>query len=360
MAERKVINGFIVERQQDGRIVTIGPAAPASNGPPVIRIPAPRQAVVGDNLDNANTSSQVTNRDVQTQGQMLDNKGKAYRNDAPALRADLLGPTNAPYELNPLDLKAENNERLRYQARTGIPRLHVDRDPFRYLIPDKSSYAKAVADAQKTYRAPSEKWQAAVDERASYTKMAQDVLDALNSGVTTGGITGQVNGAIGGYYNPRVASINAAESIASKANRVPGDIISNFDAKLLLRAAPGMSKPAEFNRAWAVNQIQAGKSLDAFNDFRDAWISTNGSTAGMVGTWKAYAEANPLFAKGKNGKPLIRNGNPVPNANRTPWQTWFKQRAQGVLAKETESQTNAGKARNLVYDPKTGTLRNAD
>ena len=335
-------------------------AATNRSGPNVVRIPAPRQAVVADNLDNTNTSSQTTNRDAQTQGQLYDNKGKAFRSETPALRAELLGPNNAPYELNPLNLKAENDERLRYQARTGIPRLHVDRDPFRYLIPDKAAYGKAVADAQKTYRAPSEKWQAAVDERASYTKMAQDVLDALNSGVTTGGITGQVNQVVGGLYNPRVAAVNAAESIASKANRVPGDIISNFDAKLLLRAAPGMSKPVEFNRAWAVNQIQAGKSLDAFNDFRDAWVATNGSTAGMVGTWKAYAEANPIFAKGKGGKPLIQNGNPVPNPNRTPWQTWFKQRAQGVLAKETEAQTAAGKPRNMVYDPKTGTLRNAD
>lgn len=309
---------------------------------------------------NRGREADTTKTQVTTQGEVFDNRGKEFNSTAPALRAQLLGPSGAPYELNPFNPSAENRERLQYQARTGIPRLHVDADPFRYLIPDRAKYAAAVADAQKTFRNPIEKWTAAVDERANYTKMAQDVLDALNSGVQTGGVTGSINGAIGGLYNPRVAAINAVESIASKANRVPGDIISNFDAKLLLRAAPGMSKPTEFNRAWAVNQIQAGKALEDFNAYRDSWISANGTTAGMVSTWKAYAEANPIFAKGKDGKPLMRNGNPVPNPNRVPWQQWFKQRAQGVLSQETRNQTPAGRPRNLIYDSKTGTLRNAD
>lgn len=64
MAERKVINGFIVERQPNGQIVTIGPAAPASNGPPVTRIPAAPQAVAQQNSDLRNTDSQIYSRDV--------------------------------------------------------------------------------------------------------------------------------------------------------------------------------------------------------------------------------------------------------------------------------------------------------
>ena len=64
MAERKVINGFIVERQPNGAIVTIGPAPTAQNGPAVTRVPAPAQAVTKDNLDNANTNSQMTSRAV--------------------------------------------------------------------------------------------------------------------------------------------------------------------------------------------------------------------------------------------------------------------------------------------------------
>lgn len=349
-----------LEELQAMRAVVAKRPAAAQNGPVVMRVPAPRQAVVGDNLDNTNTVSQTTNRDAQTQGQLYDNKGKAYRSEPSALRAELLGPSNAPYELNPLNLKAENDDRLRYQARTGIPRLHVDRDPFRYLIPDKAAYGKAVADAQKDFRKPSENWTKALEEQKGYAKMGQDILDALSSGVRTGGISGQINGAVGGPFNYHVANINAAEAIAAKANRVPGDIISNYDAKVMKIAAPGMSKPTEYNQAWAVNQIQKNKAIEAFDGFRDAWIATNGSVSGMVGTWKAYAEANPIFKQGKDGKPVIRNGNPVPNAQRTPWQTWFSQRAQGVLAKETQAQTATGKPRNMVYDPKTGTLRNAD
>ena len=64
MAERKVINGFIVERQPNGAIVTIGPAPTAQSGPAVTRVPAPAQAVAKDNLDNANTNSQMTSRGV--------------------------------------------------------------------------------------------------------------------------------------------------------------------------------------------------------------------------------------------------------------------------------------------------------
>lgn len=326
--------------------------APAAPTPlPTARVPYPRSREISNQQDI-----------VQTEGNALDNQGRAFNNTPPALRAKLVGTENAPYELNPVDYGAENRSRLEYQARSGIPRLHVDADPFRYLIPNRAEYAKAVADAQKNYRVPQEKWSSAVEERRGYTKMAQDVLDALNAGVQTGGITGQINGVVGGMYNPRVAAINAVESIASKANRVPGDIISNFDAKLLLRAAPGMGKPTEFNRAWAVNQIAAGRALEDFNDYRDAWIAANGTTAGMVSTWKAYSEANPIFTKGKDGKPVLRNGNPVPNPNRASWQQWFKQRAQGALAQETRAQTGGAKARprNLVYDPKTGTLRNAD
>jgi hypothetical protein len=64
MAERKVINGFIVERQPNGAIVTIGPAQTAQNGPPITRIAAPPQAVTKENLDNANTNSQIGSRAV--------------------------------------------------------------------------------------------------------------------------------------------------------------------------------------------------------------------------------------------------------------------------------------------------------
>ena len=64
MAERKVINGFIVERQPSGAIVTIGPAPTAQNGPAVTRIPAAPQAVAQQNSDLANTSSQIGSRAV--------------------------------------------------------------------------------------------------------------------------------------------------------------------------------------------------------------------------------------------------------------------------------------------------------
>lgn len=64
MAERKVINGFIVERQPNGAIVTIGPAPTAQNGPVVTRVPLPPATAAANQADLANTNSQIGSRDV--------------------------------------------------------------------------------------------------------------------------------------------------------------------------------------------------------------------------------------------------------------------------------------------------------
>jgi hypothetical protein len=64
MAERKVINGFIVERQPNGSIVTIGPAAPTQNGPAVTRVPLPPATAAKNQADLSNTGSQITSRAV--------------------------------------------------------------------------------------------------------------------------------------------------------------------------------------------------------------------------------------------------------------------------------------------------------
>jgi len=63
MAERKVINGFIVERQPNGSIVTIGPAAPTQNGPAVTRVPLPPATAAKNEADLSNTGSQIISRD---------------------------------------------------------------------------------------------------------------------------------------------------------------------------------------------------------------------------------------------------------------------------------------------------------
>jgi hypothetical protein len=64
MAERKVINGFIVERQPNGAIVTIGPAPTAQNGPAVTRVPLPPATAARNQADLSNTSSQIGSRAV--------------------------------------------------------------------------------------------------------------------------------------------------------------------------------------------------------------------------------------------------------------------------------------------------------
>jgi hypothetical protein len=64
MAERKVINGFIVERQPNGAIVTIGPAPAAQTGPTVTRVPLPPATAAKNQADLSNTSSQIGSRAV--------------------------------------------------------------------------------------------------------------------------------------------------------------------------------------------------------------------------------------------------------------------------------------------------------
>jgi hypothetical protein len=77
MAERKVINGFIVERQQDGRIVTIGPAQTAQSGN-AAPAPAAAPSVV---LPRSMTT------DIQNKGRLADTTGQDISNKVDAAKA---------------------------------------------------------------------------------------------------------------------------------------------------------------------------------------------------------------------------------------------------------------------------------
>lgn len=81
MAERRIINGYIVERQPDGRLVTIGPAggtAPQMPTNPTFPYEGPKAAadLTGKSLDNrvteATLGSTITKADADARKAVAD------------------------------------------------------------------------------------------------------------------------------------------------------------------------------------------------------------------------------------------------------------------------------------------------
>ena len=154
--------------------------------------------------------------------------------------------------------------------------------------------------------------------------------------------------------DPAAGAFGIAAAAAKADLRVPGDIISNFDAQQYGRGAPGLDKPEIFNKTWAMTAKATQQRANDWRSFRDSFITENGTTNGLQDLWNKYNTENPIFAKNSKGAGVIDPVTKLPrlNPNRVSWREFYKNRAQtrlkgGKLPEEIPPDTSAWKIEEL-------------
>lgn len=160
-----------------------------------------------------------------------------------------------------------------------------------------------------------------IDQRANARKAADAAADArrfvdLNQDVATGGIDdwGPI-GVVTSMFDPKKSEMRAIGERMVPANREPGSgEMSNKDVDMYRAATLSIDKPGQTNQAMA-GVLEAGaRRKSDYASFLDFYIQRRGSLLGSEEAWASYAEANPLFEKGKTGTVVRKT---------TPWRQWF-------------------------------------
>jgi len=242
------------------------------------------------------------------------------------------------------DYKTEAQRRLALQARTGLPVLSVDYDPNKTYLADPKEYAAAKGRGQQGALAYTAKQDEELQKVRDLSDVAQGVMDAYDSGIQTGGPLSLIPGVgiLRTSVDPNAAKVEAAKVAAKRELRVPGDIISNYDATQYNKASPGLDKPKRFNMEWAQRAKEIARRTEDYQTFREAFISQNGTIYGLTTLWRMYNTANPVYAKNSRGSPVINKATGLAqlNTNRVPWQQFFMDRAKSALQSEEWGQAN--------------------
>ena len=235
----------------------------------------------------------------------------------------------------PVDLDAENKRRVVLQAKTGMPYLDANYDPYRDYLNSRQTYVEKRNEGATKGQAFIIQDEAAI-KKTNVDKLdfaAEGVLAALDKRVPTGGVWRGLTGPLTAMIDPASGMFGIAAAAAKGDLRVPGDVISNYDARNYSVGAPGLDKPEEFNRAWAMNAKATKQRVNDYRSFRDAFIATNGAVTGLQTMWNKYNDSNPIYARNDKGKPVYSkvSGLPILNPNRVSWQEFYKNRAQTRL-----------------------------
>ena len=235
----------------------------------------------------------------------------------------------------PVDLDAENRRRVVLQAKTGMPYLDANYDPYRDYLNSRTTYTDKRNASLPSIQAFINQDEAAI-KKTNVDKLdaaAEGVLAAYAKGVRTGGVWRGLTGPLSAMIDPASGAFGVAAAAAKGDLRVPGDVISNYDARNYSVGAPGLDKPEEFNRAWAMSAKATKQRVNDYRAFRDAFVATNGAVTGLQTMWNKYNDSNPIYAKNDKGKPVYNkvSGLPILNPNRVSWQEFYKNRAQTRL-----------------------------
>lgn len=139
---------------------------------------------------------------------------------------------------------------------------------------------------------------------------------SLNEDVSTGGIDdwGPI-GALTSVFDPKKAEMRSISNKMAPAMRQTGSgAMSDRDVEMYKSSTVALDKPGPTNQSLA-KVIEAGTRRQSdYSAFLDEWIKNKKTTLGAQEAWASYAEANPLFEKGKSGTEVRPT---------TSWREWF-------------------------------------
>jgi hypothetical protein len=170
---------------------------------------------------------------------------------------------------------------------------------------------KLSADVQKALGKQRDAARTAADAAAD----ARRFVD-LNEDVATGGWdTWGPIGVVTSMMDPKKSEMRSIAERLVPANREPGSgDMSNKDVDMYRAAELSIEKPGPTNQAMAGVMAAGARRQSDYASFLDFYIQRRGSLLGSEEAWASYAEANPLFEKGKTGT-IVRKT--------TPWRQWF-------------------------------------
>lgn len=189
-----------------------------------------------------------------------------------------------------------------------------------------------------------------------------DRFVSLNNDVSTGGVDDWgIIGQATSLFSPKKAEMRAIGERMVPVQREAGSgAMSDRDVEMYRAATLSIDKPGPTNQALG-GVLKAGSQRQGdYAAFLDFYAQRNGTLLGAEEAWGSYANANPLFDKGKTGTTIRKV---------TPWRQWFgvggpggrpaqgpAQRGGQVRAQPAPARAAPAQGQRKRYNPQTGRI----